>query len=69
MGRNVVPIELHEGGDAMSQTKKSVTKFYEELIERCNKYKGRWSSYGFRIDDKFIDGLTVRLDELKQRLN
>ena len=68
MGRKIVPVELHEGGDSMLMSKNGIILFYEELIDKCKKLKGRLTSYGFRIDDKFIDGLKVRLGELKQRL-
>jgi hypothetical protein len=67
MGRNVIPVELHEGGDAMLMSRNGVIKFYEELIARCKNLKGRWTSYGFKIDDKFIKGLQVRLDELNTK--
>ena len=68
MGRKIVPVDLHEGGDTMLTSDRSVIKFYEALIERSKKYKGKWTTYGFKIEDKFIKGLESRLKELQEWL-
>tara|TARA_R100000808_G_scaffold3720_1_gene12849 strand:- start:17332 stop:17541 length:210 start_codon:yes stop_codon:yes gene_type:complete len=68
MGRNIKPIKLHEGGDAMPSGKTGIIKFYEELISKCKRNKNRTTVYGNVIDDKFIDGLQNRLDELSSRV-
>ena len=64
MGRNIKPINLHQGGDAMPSGRKGVIKFYEELISRCKRNKNRTTIYGNVIDEKFIQGLEFRLNEL-----
>ena len=68
MGRNIVPIQLHEGGDAMPPGKKGVINFYKELISRCKRNKKRTTIHGVYIDDKFIANLEYRLRELEDRL-
>ena len=64
MGRNIKPINLHQGGDSMSSGRKCVIKCYEDLISRCKRNKNRTTIYGNVIDEKFIQGLEFRLNEL-----
>ena len=68
MGRPIVPIQLHEGGDAMPPGRKGVITFYKELISKCKCNRKRTTIHGTYIDDKFIEGLEFRLNELEDKL-
>ena len=68
MGRNIKPIDLHQGGDSMPSGRKGVIYFYEELISRCKRNRGRTTIYGNVIDEKFIEGLKFRLNELDTQM-
>ena len=43
---------------------KGIIQFYRDLIEVCQRNVGRTTCYGTIIDEKFIEGLVTRLDEL-----
>tara|TARA_R110000824_G_scaffold74092_3_gene188582 strand:- start:19892 stop:20101 length:210 start_codon:yes stop_codon:yes gene_type:complete len=68
MGRNIKPINLHQGGDLMPSGRKGIAKFYEELISRCKRNKNRTTIYRNVIDEKFIEVLKFRLNELKAQM-
>ena len=47
-----------------SGTTKGIIQFYRDLIEVCQRNVGRTTCYNTVINERFIEGLVVRLDEL-----
>ena len=67
MGRKIVPIILHEGGDAMPSGKNGIKTFYKELITKCKLNRQRTTIHGTVITDKFIENLELRLREIEAK--
>ena len=58
-------VNLNTRGNCMPSGKKSIKKFYEEMIAVANKNIGKVSHVGTEINQDFISGLELRSHKLK----